>query len=552
MIVFYIFFLFLSGCQYKAKSPIGNDLTESDFKVLTSVPDGAIPLPQKQSVSASSIVIPESYRKRISLHISRSLPLDIALTRAGQMLGIDIQLDKFTVQKHIDFLATDKPFIDILENICSIAGIRYRICSQFLLIEEDTPFSKNYNVQFLNLTRQSKNNISSVTDIFSTSTNTNWKKSQATINEGNGSNTSIKMNSENNFWAELEASLRVLLGNANKEKEQANFTIHKQAGIISVYGTTEQHHCIAEFLEMLQKSATSQILIEAKVIQVALKEEFKNGIEWNSIGTSSSGGGKDGLSLRGGVSSNSQDSRNFFEYIANFNEGFKGIHGLNFVLNCLQKFGTTKTLSSPRLTVMNNQVAILKIAKNHVYFKMNYNKHFYTKSSQAEVSVGSDIQTVPIGLVMSVQPAIDPVRKSVILFLRPTISKLAGDVSDPSIVVANNANMQNTEGTPPERTAPESKVPVVEVKEIDSVLRLNDGEIAILGGLMETQSIQNQSKKPIVKIPLVKELFSGEQTEDSVTEIVILIRVKILENTFLDEADKRLVHLYATDPRPFF
>jgi general secretion pathway protein D len=165
--------------------------------------------------------------------------------------------------------------------------------------------------------------------------------------------------------------------------------------------------------------------------------------------------------------------------------------------------------------------------------------------NREDVSGGSDIQTVPIGLVMAVQPAIDPVNKSVILFLRPTISRLVDSVTDPSVALAGQRTGDSN------IKIPESKVPVIEVKEIDSVLRLKNDEVAILGGLMETQSANKQSKTPIIgEVPIIQEAFSSTEKNDTVTEIVILIRVKILDFIPPDQADERLVHLYTNDPRP--
>ena len=543
-----IFLVFFSGCQHIAKSPLGKEMTEDDFKVITSVPEQNNICQNSISPVRQKFFLPENYKRIVSINVTKKIPINNILERVGQLLDIDIQVDKNLSNESIfmDFCATNRRFIDILERLCSIAGLRYRIQNNFLLIEKDLPFVKNYNVQFLNFTRSSQNSIFSATDIFANSIDhKRGKKSNSLTNsnEGNGSNTSVKMNGENDFWAELEVNLESLLYNGYSGSDKPHFTIHKQAGVVSVFGTTEQHNCVESYLDVLQKSVSSQILIEAKVIEVKLNEEFKSGIEWGRIKPEDGAEGKfsfGGNYTNGQSSYNQNVSPNFFHY-----SGFNASNGLYGLLKNLQKFGNTRTLSSPRLTVMNNQIAVLKVAKNHVYFKMNYNRHFYTKTDQSEVSVGSDIQTVPIGLVMSVQPAIDPANKSVILFLRPTISRLVDSVSDPSVFIAHSSQNTTTE-------APESKVPVIEVKEIDSVLRLKDGEVGILGGLMETQSSKDQGRNPLLgKVPLVKELFSSSDQNDRVTEIVILIKVKILDSALPDKADERLVHMYTNDPRPF-
>ncbi|MDR1208574.1 MAG: secretin N-terminal domain-containing protein [Holosporales bacterium] len=565
----------LPGCQHFVKSHIGRELTTADFQALTAHEDETW-LPVKRQI-AHKIEIPAAYKAPISLHISQDMPLNAAIEQACRLLNIDVQIDKKVQDSKIfiSFSATNKPFIDVLESICALAKLRYRLSNGMLFIEPDVPYNKNYNVQFLNLTRLSENRISSGTDIFAHSVG---NADGNGINGENGSNTSVSMNSENNFWKELEANLQTILSINTDAGSSPRFTIHRQAGIISVCGTSEQHHCVKEYIEALRCSVGSQVLIEAKIIEVLLHDEFKSGINWGILqageGETLKNGGYGGFSFEnqditngstfnlatsatksaaegaaGGATADETTAAKalesagkvlapsgFMQFTKTFSNGIAGI------IKALQHFGETRTLSSPRLTVMNNQSAILKVAENHVYFKLNYNKHYYNKTEREDISVGSDIKTVPIGLVMSVQPAIDPENQSVILFLRPTVSSLVKTVADPSIAIAINSTTKDL---------PKSEIPVVQVKEIDSVLRLKDGEVAILGGLMEVSSSHDRFKHPIFgEVPIVKEAFSNLNKSEQVKEIVILIRVRILDSAPPDKADLRLVHLYTTDPRP--
>jgi type II secretory pathway component GspD/PulD (secretin) len=153
---------------------------------------------------------------------------------------------------------------------------------------------------------------------------------------------------------------------------------------------------------------------------------------------------------------------------------------------------------------------------------------------------------------MSVQPSIDPETGEIILFLRPTISRLNQAVRDPAVDIAYNANISaGTSASELIKPHP-SLVPVVEVREIDSVLRLKDGEIAILGGLMEIRSTQDNAKLPFLgDVALVKELFNSYSEGDLVVELVILLKASILEDVANpDNADQRLLQSYIRDPRP--
>ena len=226
-----------------------------------------------------------------------------------------------------------------------------------------------------------------------------------------------------------------------------------------------------------------------------------------------------------------------------------GLQGKTFssLLKAIEEFGASRTLSSPRLTVMNNQTAILKVAQNQVYFRLNYDQQLNLTVNRESINVSSYIQTVPIGLVMSVQPSIDHDTGDIILSLRPTISRLTHSVSDPAVEIAfANAKSHSTVQPKP------SLIPVVEVREIDSVLRLQSGEIAVLGGLMEARTTNGTAKLPIAgDLPVVGQLFTASADGDEVVELVILLRASIIDDAPApDVADQRLYQDYVEDPRP--
>lgn len=598
--------ILLTGCQKFAKNNLGQELTDQDFQTITSKPPNGSKginyddfLGSTEGTNNEKITntlrrsaIPEQYKKHVSIEMSEDDSLYVSLQKLGSIAGVDVQIEsRIKTYRPVNYTATDKRFIDILENICYMAKLRYKISHGMLFIEKDTPFSKSYNVQFLNLKRLSENKISSATDIFANSiccSETEHGVGNNMQNQ-NGSNTSVTMNSETDFWKELETNLKTILLMDETETEdvydntepqqdeeieiddesydsmsscgkntkptKSYFTIHKQAGLVSVFGDTKHQNYVKEYLDILKKSVNSQILIEAKVIEVSLKDEFKSGIDWGMVRREEENDNRKYSFIGGnnltGIANSEYAPNGFFQYAAQFKNGLGGL------IRALQAFGTTKTLSSPRITVMNNQSAVLKVAKNHVYFRINYNKHYYTKNDREDFTLGSDIQTIPIGLVMSVQPSIDPINRNVILFLRPTISKLVDTVVDPCVGIANNQSACDSESSggkkQDKKIVPESRVPVVEVKEIDSVLQLKDNEVAILGGLMETKATNERRKNPgLGDVPVLKEVFSSLSKEDVVTEVVILIKVKILDSATPDSADERLVHLYTNDPRPFF
>ncbi len=162
-----------------------------------------------------------------------------------------------------------------------------------------------------------------------------------------------------------------------------------------------------------------------------------------------------------------------------------------------------------------------------------------------DVSVSSDIQTVPIGLVMFVQPSIDMSNNTITLFLRPTLTRLSTHVRDPAVDIAMKAS-GNSSGYE------QSKIPVTEVREVASVLKLEDGEIAVLGGFMESRSSKNRSGLPGLRDkPILGEAVSSYGMGDEIIELVILIKVKLANKKRHQKAADIRLQRFVVDPRPF-
>jgi type II secretory pathway component GspD/PulD (secretin) len=132
---------------------------------------------------------------------------------------------------------------------------------------------------------------------------------------------------------------------------------------------------------------------------------------------------------------------------------------------------------------MNNQSAILKVATNHVFFRIDYNRDYGYDSRREHEYVSSEVQTVPIGLVMVVHPAINLENGSVTMTLRPTISRIVDEKQDPAVAIVSQQKQQ-------------SLVPEVQVRELDSVVHMKSGEIVVMGGLMEERSDNEQTSLP--------------------------------------------------------
>ncbi len=546
---FYFVVLFcLVGCDIaNEKKYLSSKVDVKDIKKLTTPIDEDFEIDKiniQKPKKKQEIIIPDSLKQPVSLSLSEKLPIKSVLCEAAKKLNIDFQMDP-SIDNRIIFSANNRPFINVLDAVCDMADLRYSINNNFVSVVKDTPYNCVYDVQFLNLSRDSENNISIATEVSSgASPENSGSDSKSPDNQKiSSSDSSVSVRTKNDFWGELENGIKIILQDNNKDnKSQPLYSINKQSGIITVYANSKTQNQIQHYINKVKNATTSQVLIEAKIIEVVLKSEYRRGIDWGLVGKKwQIGGNLADNSNKGLIYSSASGNAMTFGY-NNSNSNMKAL------LNVLEEFGSMRTISNPRITAMNNQSAVLKVAQNHVYFKLNYDKTYGVNNvSRDGVSISSDIRTVPIGLVMFVQPSIDVENDTITLFLRPTISKLSGTVNDPAvdITLQSISDNKNVKYQP-------SMIPITEVREVSSILKLKDGEIAVLGGFMEVRSAKNKSGLPFVSdVPIVGEASSSYGTGDEVVELVILIKVRIAKDQENQKATDIRLQRFVPDPRPF-
>ncbi len=534
------------------------DLEEALLSLPALSLDAPPPIPAlPEALFPESLYSPDLPDKKVSVTISDSVPLRDILIELGREGEVNLEIDP-RIEGRIIFTAHDQPFDTVLRRICDLAGLRYKADGDFIRIEMDEPYQQTYALDHLSLSRKTTSEVTIATNVFDVDVAGN-SNSGSNNSSGNGSGKSgsdnnstskIAGSSDADFWSEVEKSLPQVLataiknkplttGRAGDAKPESNYSIDRQAGLITVFGNSRQQEAVATFLTRLDHKASSQVLIEARIVEVELSDEFQSGVNWSTLFKGATGlaanFGAPGVgaamtAASSGLFTASLDTKDF-----------------NGILNLVRTFGTTRVLSSPRLTVMNNQTAVLKVARNEVYFLTS--AQFPTTTNAAGVVVSgtpvfsSTPRTVPVGLVMTVQPAINNDTNRVTMTLRPTISRVIDRVNDPSIGLnAANAGVTNPI---------QSQIPVLAVREMDSVLQLQSGEVAVMGGLMQDSSENSdQGIPPFDALPIVGNLAKSRDNQGTTSELVILLRATILNNATPDKADTALYKKYNSDPRP--
>jgi general secretion pathway protein D len=319
------------------------------------------------------------------------------------------------------------------------------------------------------------------------------------------------------------------------DTQKNSFSVNKQAGMLTVFANEKQHEEIAAYLQELKRSVTAQVLIEAKVMEVSLSDEYSAGINWNDIGNTLRG---IDITLPQQVLSSPD-----LTPVNSAVELRLGANDVNAVISAISRFGTVRALASPRLTVLNNQSAVLNVAQNLVYFKIDIN---VTRDEfGTETDVDSDIRNVPEGVLINVQPSINLDEQTVSMAIRPTITNVESFTPDPAVAFA----AASLSGAGANIT---SNIPVVNVQEFDSVINVNSGQAIVMGGLMQDRTESNENAMPVMgELPVIGALFKAHGDRVQKTELVVFLKATILDGKGnVHSTDKELYKTFSGDRRP--
>jgi len=531
----------------------------------------------------------------VSVSVNQSVPIKDVLFELAEQAEYDLELDP-NISGSVIFTARNKPFDMVIERISDIAGLRYEFHKDFLRVELDTPYNKVYKVDYLSFIRNNEGSVST----------------NVSVVTGDGADTgstfSASSESSSDFWGELEANISQILGggtgsalrtsrdprisaaeqNPDSDSDAggegdntpdvilnveslpidgdgaasgsddegnslATFSLNRQAGMITIFASERQHSEVENYLTELRKSVTSQVLIEAKIFEVNLFDEYITGIDWQALNVKEGFGNF--LSTAGATSLNSVSSgltrglvtppAGALATTNNFTLGYAG-NDLEALVQAISGFGTVRALASPRLTTLNNQSAVLNVATNQVFFEIEVESTDDDDDGDIDtVEVDTTINSVPEGVLVNVQPSINLATRKISLALRPTITRIVSTERDPGVAfvaatIPGAANLQ-------------SNVPEVNIQEIDTVVNVSSGQPIVMGGLLQDRMVNTQEGVPVLgEMPLVGSLFRTQNDLIQKTELVIFIKATIIDDgtDTIHPTDKDLYRKFSGDRRP--
>lgn len=408
--------------------------------------------------------------------------------------------------------AIDQTLPQILDRIGRQVDMRWTMDqSNGLMVELDSPYLQTYRVDYVNVSRDSNTGFSVSTTISNVGGSTT-----STAGGTNNSVASLNQNSSNNFWSTLTANLRSIMGEGGgaTEGDASAIITNPESGLITVRATAREHREIRAFLDYVKVRSLYQVMIEATVVEVSLNDRYQAGVDWASLSRDS--GQVDFLQTLSGL--NLSDAPASMLTI----DKSAGPDAVAVTMKALSRFGDIRVLSSPKIMALNNQAAMLRVVDNKVFFTIEVEPGTPATATTAgtPATYTSTINTVPVGFVMSVTPQISE-NDQVTLNVRPTISRIVRYVNDPSPALAT-AGVVNS-------------VPEIQIREIESILKVFSGQIAVLGGLMQDSLETSTSGMPgLSKLPGIGGLFSYKDESAVKTELIVFIRPVVIKQPSLD------------------
>ncbi|ELI6423242.1 pilus (MSHA type) biogenesis protein MshL [Aeromonas veronii] len=348
---------------------------------------------------------------------------------------------------------------------------------------------------------------------FDSASNNNSGSNSSTSNNSSGDNnngTRIETDTNSDYWTDLRDSLQTLIGTGDGRAVITS----PQAGLVTIRAYPKELKAVREFLTQSESHLKRQVVLEARIIEVALNEGYEQGVDWS--GLSASWDGNKGIT--GGKSlANTQlpSTPNQIFTALGGGAGFTISDGnFNVAVNLLKTQGDVNTLSSPRVTATNNQKAVIKVGTDE-YYVTNASTTITTTSTGTDKTPNVELTPFFSGIALDVTPQIDEEGK-VLLHIHP------------SVIDTEEQNKVIDMGT----SGGKLQLPLAKssIRESDTVVQANNGDIIVIGGLMKTDKQEIVSKVPLLgDIPWVGEAFTNRRESTKKVELVIMLKPTVVE-----------------------
>ncbi len=418
---------------------------------------------------------------------------------------------------------------ETLEAMRDLYGFDFKPTSSGFLILPATMQVKIFQVNYLDLQRHgvsntrvssgqiTQGNNSSYSEGGSGSASTTGTEEQNADSGLDMNSTSVITRTDSDFWSNIELNLKIIIG----DKDERSVVINRQSGLVVVRAMPNELRHVDEYLRRIAATVSRQVILEAKIVEVELNDGFQAGINWASVitngnsqyftGQSAPPGGFNVDPLKGsgspitvgpgnpvnGLISSAIGSA--FTFAADFSD-------FNAFIELLGTQGQTHVLSSPRVSTLSNQKAIIKAGSDE-FFVTKVTSNTVTGTS---TSSSRDVELTPFfsGVALDVTPQISD-DNSVILHVHPTVSEVTDQIK--TLTMSGSTDVL--------------PLALSQIRESDNIVKARSGQLIVIGGLMrETRNDQKFSTPFLSDIPLLGKLFQSKRKQSRTVELVILLR----------------------------
>jgi len=526
--------LLITSCA-SLQQPTPGNLADTFPQKAPQTPSNALP------AAAPTIPVPEFKIPPANARYALRHPLNVSVHEVDArefFMGLVVDSDDNMVV-HPDVKGTislelkNVSIPQVLDAVQKVYGYDYKKTDIGYVIYPATLQTKTFKIDRLDLLREGKSDtfVSSgqtgnSSQAYGNQQNQNFTQPNNNNQYNNGgmtgmrsSGSSITTTTETDFWKELDEALRTLIA-VDKE---ATIVINKQSGVVIARAKPMQLREIENFLATTQNQISRQVILEAKIIEVVLNDSHQDGVEWKSIIREGLEAGA--VTFTGGL------------YTLASNAGSFTVGDFTGVVSLLESQGKTNVLSSPRISTLNNQQAIIKVGQDET-FVTGISPGIVVSSGIS----GGTVQPAPIlsaffsGIALDVTPQIND-GGDITLHIHPSITKVESKDREYKIDGFGSTSVVPTA--------------LSTIRESDSIVKSKNGQIIVLGGLMQDTSKEDkEGVYGLSRIPYLGNLFRVDKGSSEKTELVILLKASLINTNAdwqndIDASQKRVRELDA-------
>lgn len=335
----------------------------------------------------------------------------------------------------------------------------------------------------------------------------------------------IKTTEKFDFWEKLDTEIKAILNNTTESIVAPDPVINANAGLVTVTGTAAQLRRVSEYIKDIQERLKKQVVIDVSIISVELANSYTKGVDWSKFNL----GFKTGLYGGPRITNYKEDGSPVYSYApatelfwssrgnglgSGFSQSMNLIAGFNFnldgVLNFLETNGRTKIVSSPKITTLNNQQALISVGDNVNYRVQQESQN--NNSLNGRTTVTYKQYSVFIGILLNILPEVSDDNK-IMLRINPSLSSFKYNEDDTR-----------------QSTAIREIAPDTVQKKLSTVVQVNSGDTIVLGGLIAQSKGKDNTKVPFLgDIPVLGNAFKSTKDSLRTTELVFIITPRIVD-----------------------